>query len=39
MSISLKDKTATNPSARRVADFKKERDDYLGDFNLDQEMP
>ena len=39
MSISLKDKTATNPSARRAADFKKERDDYLGDFNLDQEMP
>jgi len=32
----MKDKTATNPpSARKGPEFKKERDDYLGDFNLD----
>jgi hypothetical protein len=38
VSVSLKDRTATHPSVGRGPDFKKERDNYLGDFNLDQEL-
>ena len=36
VSISLKDRTATHSNVGKNPDFKKERDDYLGDFNLDE---
>jgi hypothetical protein len=38
VSVSLKDRTATLPSQSKGPDFKKERDDYLADFNLDNEL-
>ena len=37
VSVSLKDRTATHSNVgNKNPDFKKERDDYLGDFNLDE---